>query len=233
MRSLSMNACRAASARIAAACSFDDRSPTRPVNDLPPRRAFRRRRAAIVEAHDDVAGVGERAMEQHPSPAPAIDHRLDPPARRRREHDDGILACRIERDGFSIQPSSTDAAADVHREELDRRLTTGAKLASQRRRVGERAQRPMRRQFDDVGDAAAIESRPGVERQPAARREIVAVRAGLIRGRHPLGRRRIHRASSDRDSAASRSTATRGSTASRSLSVRRPTTSVDIGVEAA
>ena len=30
IRSRSMNACRAASARMAAACSFDDRSPTVP-----------------------------------------------------------------------------------------------------------------------------------------------------------------------------------------------------------
>ena len=48
----------------------------RAVDDFPPRRALRRRRAAVVEADDDVAGVGERAMEQHARAAPAIGHGL-------------------------------------------------------------------------------------------------------------------------------------------------------------
>jgi len=43
MRAPSMNECRAASARMAAACSFDDRSPTAPVDDLPHAAPFWRR----------------------------------------------------------------------------------------------------------------------------------------------------------------------------------------------
>ena len=76
----------------------------------------------LSNAHDDVAGLGKRAMEQHAVAAPAIGHRL--PRRLAVDvHDDrDTCVTRSNDGGLSIQPSSDDASTDVHREELGRRL---------------------------------------------------------------------------------------------------------------
>ena len=159
----------------------------RPVNDLPPRRASWRRRAAIVDADDDVAGLGKGAMEQQLRTAPRVVDRL--PRRLAVDvRDEGILLRRVEGRRLQHVAIELNAFADVDAEELRRRIEQRLHLRHHRGRVGQRAHRLVARQLDHLRQRRLLELRVGVERQLAVRRHVVAMRARLIGRRHALGR---------------------------------------------
>ncbi len=157
------------------------------VDDLSPRRASRRRRAAIVDADDDVAGFGQRAMEQQLRAAPRIVDRL--PRRLAVDvRDERILLRRVERRRLQHVAIELHALADVDAEELRRRIEQRLHLGDHRGRIGQRAHRLVARQLDHLRQRRLLELRVGVERQLAVRRHVVAMRARLIGRRDALGR---------------------------------------------
>ena len=159
----------------------------RAVDDLSPRRAPRRRRAAVVDADDDVAGFGQRAMEQQLRAAPRIVDRL--PRRLAVDvRDERIFLRRVEGRRLQHVAIELNAFADVDAEELRRRIEQRLHLRDHRGRIGQRAHRLVARQLDHLRQRRLLELRVGVERQLAVRRHVVAMRARLIGRRHALGR---------------------------------------------
>ena len=193
-----MNAYLAASALIAACCSRDERSPTAAVDDLSPRRTLRCWRTAIVHAQDDIAGLGQRAVEEHAVATPAVHNRL---VRRFavNENNHRVLLHGVELGRLEHPTVECHSFTNAHGEELRRMREHRRQSGRQRRRVAHPPERSVRGEIDDVHRRRFVDARVGMERACGVRCGVVAVRPRLLLAASHARVHPSHRASTDRD----------------------------------
>ena len=155
-------------------------------NRLAPGPAARGGRAAVVEAHDDVAVLSEHLVPEVVAAAPAIEHSLAG-GLAVHMHQQGILRIRIEIGRKQAPAVEGDVVSDIDTEELASGLVLSASILSLSDLLSdEHANGFMRRQPDQRGFRDRVERGKPVDGPAGVRRDLVAVRARLGRGRDSL-----------------------------------------------
>ena len=158
----------------------------RAVDHLPPRRAFRRRRAAVVEAQRRRSLRSPARDGRARGCRPSDRRRSATPARRRRRRSPDTASPDRRSRGLIIEPSSTTPPPTSTVKNSVGGVSSGAAFAASARVVGQRAHDAVIRQADEIDARRHVGARKRVERPASVRRNPIGVRAARAGRRHAL-----------------------------------------------